>query len=123
MTTNTQIGPRRLRATLIGLGLDSRGNPTRIITGQDCLVFGGSAETQSELLETLLRLECELERIGQRLGDVEPEELAEIAWRIDSPELHEIALRLGSGLESSGRRFEDANAEELTELATAKRPT
>jgi hypothetical protein len=122
MTTKPQLGQRRLRATLIGLGLDGRDRPMRIITGQDCLVFGGSAETHSEMLETLLRLECELERIGQRLGDVEPDELAEIAWRIDSPELHAIALRLEDGLEDRGQCFAEADASELTALASGADP-
>src|SRR4051794_30408514 len=99
MTTNAQGGPRRLRAALVGLGFDGSDDPRRIITGEQCLMIGGSAETQAELLETMLRLESELERLGQRLGDVPPAQLAEIAWRIDSPELHEIALRLADGLE------------------------
>ena len=49
-----------------------------------------------------------------------PTELADIAWRIDSPELHEIALRLKSELERQGRAFEDLTAEELTALTQAE---
>ena len=70
------------------------------------------------MLETMLRLETELDRRGQRLSDVTPTELAEIAWRIDSPELHEIAVRLRTGLEHQGRMFHDLSAQELTDLAT-----
>jgi hypothetical protein len=120
MTTQVQSGPRRLRARIIGLGLDGSGGPQRIITGQECLVVGGSEETHAELLETMLRLETELERIGQRLGDVAPADLAEIAWRIDSPELHEIALRLESGLVQQGQAFHETSAKDLTELATGR---
>jgi hypothetical protein len=112
--------PRRLRATIIGLGLDGRGTPHRIITGEECLVLGGSEQTHADILETMLRLEVELERIGQRLGDVAPEELAEIAWRIDSPELQEIAQRIESGLSRRGRSFREVSAAELTELATGR---
>ena len=79
--------------------------------------MGGSAETHAEMLEILLRLESELDRRGQRLGEVSPSDLAEIAWRIDSPELHQIAMRLWDGLDRSGRQFEDLSAEELTELS------
>lgn len=122
MTTHAPRGPRRLRAALIGLGLDGRGDPQRIITGKDCLVLGGSAETQAELLETLLRLESELERRGRRLGDVPPAELAEIALRIDSPELEAIALRLESGLKRLGHSFAESTAEELTALAADSGP-
>jgi hypothetical protein len=61
-------------------------------------------------------MELELDRQGQRLGDLDPLELAELAWRIDSPELHDIALRLEAGLEQQGREFEELSAEELTAL-------
>ena len=37
------------------------------------------------MLETMLRLESELERLGQGLADITPDQLPEIAWRIDSP--------------------------------------
>ncbi len=102
MTTHSQAqgGTRRLRATIIGLGLDGQvQGPHRIINGEECLTVGGSAETHADLLETMLRLEGELERIGRTLGEVEPAELADIAWRIDSPELHEIAMRIDAGPE------------------------
>jgi hypothetical protein len=69
------------------------------------------------MLETMLRLEGELERIGRELGDVEPAELAEIAWRIDWPELEEIAVRMARALERQGRSFQSATPEELTLLA------
>jgi hypothetical protein len=69
------------------------------------------------MLETMLRLESELERLGLGLADVTPDQLAEIAWRIDSPELHQIALSLVEGLERSGRSFHESSAEELTELS------
>jgi hypothetical protein len=119
MTTQTESSrPRRLRATIIGLGLDDSDGPHRIITGRECLVVGGSEATHAAMLETVLRLETELERIGQRLGDVPPDALAEIAWRIDSPELQEIAHRLEAGLGRRGRKFSESTAEELTELAT-----
>jgi hypothetical protein len=94
MTDRFTHGQRRRRATIIGLGLDGLGTPHRIITGQDCLVLGGSEQTHADILETMLRLEVELERIGQPLGEVAPDELAEIAWRIDSPELQEIFVSL-----------------------------
>jgi hypothetical protein len=118
MTTPPGRGPRRLRAAIIGFGLDGQDgdSPHRLSTGEQCLLVGGSAETHAEMLETVLRLESELDRRGRRLGEVNPTELAEIAWRIDSPELHAIALRLKAELDRQGRRFEDLTAEELTEL-------
>lgn len=109
--------PRRLKAAFVGLGLDGHDGHHRIITGENSLVVGGSAETHAELLETVLRLESELDRIGQPLDEVSPAQLAEIAWRIDSPELHAIAVRLDAGLRRLGRSFHESTAAELTELA------
>ena len=122
MTTQPDAGPRRLRAAIIGFGLDASDDHQRLSTGDQCILVGGSAETHAELLETMLRLESELERLGQGLADVTPDQLAEIAWRIDSPELHQIALQLGEGLERSGRSFHDSTAEELTELSAGPGP-
>src|SRR3954447_17249669 len=116
MTKQPDGGPRRLRAAIIGFGLDGDDNQQRLSTGEQCLLVGGSAETHAEMLETMLRLESELDRRGRQLAEMNPTELAEIAWRIDSPELHEIALRLKAGLESQGRAFEDLTADELTDL-------
>src|SRR5262245_51069337 len=119
MTTTTQPGgePRRLRAAIIGFGLDGKDSHQRLSTGEQCLLVGGSAETHNEMLEIMLRLESELDRRGRMLAEVDPTELADIAWRIDSPELHAIALRLRDALHREGRRFEDVSAEELTELS------
>jgi hypothetical protein len=113
--------PRRIRAALIGLGLDSYDDHHRLTRSDQSLVFGGSAETHAQLQETVLLMELELDRQGQRLGDLNPLELAELAWRIDSPELHEIALRLEAGLEQQGRAFEDLSAEELTAILAPER--
>jgi hypothetical protein len=109
--------PRRLRAALIGFGLDNGDDEQRLTRGDQTLIFGGSAETHAELRATALKMEQELNRRGQDLGDLDPAELAELATTIDSPELHEIALRLKEGLERQGRAFEDLTAEELTALS------
>ena len=116
MTQPSSAPPRRIRAALIFLGRDSYDHHQRLTRSEQSLVLGGSAETHDELRETVLRMELELDRQGQRLGDLDPLELAELAWRIDSPELHDIALRLEAGLEQQGREFEDLSAEELTAL-------
>jgi hypothetical protein len=116
MIEQSLVPSRRIRATLIGLGLDASDDQCRLTRSDQSMVLGGSAKTHSELQETVLRMELELDRQGQRLGDLNPLELAELAWRIDSPELHEIALRLEASLEQQGRTFEDLSAEELTAL-------
>ena len=119
MTKQPDGRPRRLRAAIIGFGLDGDDNPYRLSTGDQCLLVGGSAETHAEMLETMLMLESELDRRGRRLDEVNPVELAEIAWRIDSPELHEIALRLKEGMDRQDRPFEEMTAEELTNMSRA----
>ncbi|MFI5458556.1 MAG: hypothetical protein ACHRXM_24245 [Isosphaerales bacterium] len=116
-------GPRRLRAALIGFGLDSGDDHQRLTRGDQTLIFGGSAETHAELRATALKMEQELDRRGRHLGDLDPLELAELATMIDSPELHEIALRLKVGLEQQGRAFEDLTAEELTALSAPSLPS
>jgi hypothetical protein len=122
MTTQPAGVRRRLRAAIIGFGLDGADSHQRLSTGEQCLLVGGSDETHAEMLETMLRLESELERRGRRLGEVTPIELADIAWRIDSPELHAIALRLDEGLARLGRPFEELTADELTELSAPLDP-
>ena len=116
MTTQPGGGSRKLRAAIIGFGLDGGDSHQRLSTGEQCLLVGGSAETHAEMLETMLRLESELDRRGHLLGDLNPVELAEVAWRIDSPELHAIAVQLADGLDRQGRRFEELSADELTDL-------
>jgi hypothetical protein len=116
MTKQPDGEPRRLRAAIIGFGLDGDDEQHRLSTGEECILVGGSAETHAEMLETMLRLESELDNRGRRLSEVNPTELAEIAWRIDSPELHAIALRLKRAIDRLGRAFEDLSAEELTKL-------
>ncbi len=117
MTTHAEGGPRRLRAAIVGLGMQSDDGQHRIITGEQYLLVGGSAESHAEMVETVLRLESELDRLGRGLGEMTPDQLAEIAWRIDSPELHQIAVRLDDGLRRTGRTFEESTAEELTALS------
>jgi hypothetical protein len=108
--------PRRLRAAFIGFGLDGPDEEQRVTRGDQTLIFGGSAETHAELRETALKMERELDRLGQDLGDLSPSELAELATIIQSPELHEIALRIQAGLDRDGRAFEELTAEELMAL-------
>jgi hypothetical protein len=108
--------PRRIRAALIAFGLDGRDDDHHVTRSDQGLIVGGSAETHAEIQETVLRMEEELDRRGQNLGDLDPEELADLAWRIDSPELHGIALQLEAGISRQGLRFEDMTAEQLTSL-------
>ena len=106
-----------MKAAIIGFGMDGQDPLNRVTTADNCILLGGSAEEHADMLDTILMLESELERIGRPLGEISPIQLAEIAWRIDSPELHRIALRLHDGLQRRGRSFSESTAEELTELS------
>ncbi len=110
--------PRRLRAAIIGLGLDGPLRPTRIVQSEECLLIGGSDSTHDALIEIMLRLESELDRMGRTLGELDPSELLDLAQRIDSPELELIAEQMEMGLRKSGRLFHESSPEELTALAT-----
>jgi hypothetical protein len=119
MTLIEQSGnpPRRLRAALIGFGLDSGDEHNRLTRGQQSFIFGGSAETHAELRESAFRMERELSQRGQELGDLDPTELAELATAIELPELLEIALRLQLELEERGCSFDELSADELTAMS------
>lgn len=111
------LAPKRRRAALLGIGLDGNATLERVITGEHTQVLGGSAETHANLLDVMLRLEAELLALGRSLEDVEPDELAEIARRVDFPELEEIAGRLQTGIASHGVAFTELSADELNSLA------
>jgi hypothetical protein len=119
LTQPSNPRPRRLRAALIGLGLDNADDTNRLTRGGQSLIVGGSAETHAELQETAMRMERLLDQWGRDLGELDPTELFELATMIGSPELRVIAVRIQSGLDAQGRAFEDLTAEELTELSAA----
>ena len=64
LTQQSSPRPRRLRAALIGLGLDSGDDDNRLTRGDQSLILGGSAETHAELQDTALKMERELDRAG-----------------------------------------------------------
>jgi len=116
-TTQTSTSPaRRLKAALIGIGLDGGDDPKRVTRSAQCLIVGGSAETHAEMREAAARIELELETMQRRLCDLDPLDLAELAFRVDLPELHQVALRLEDGLEPEGRDLQTLSADELTAL-------
>ena len=115
-SNHAAVGPRR--AALLGLGVASDDGVRRCLTAEHAVIVGGSAEDHAMMIETLLRLETELERMGRHLGQLSPDELIELAWRIDSPELMEAARRLRFALKRRGLRFEELTADNLTQLAS-----
>lgn len=113
MTRNSNQQPRRLKAALIGIGLDGDGDQQRVTRGPDCLVVGGSSETHAEMREAMTRIELALEAMDRQLGELDPAELAELAFQVDLPELTQLAIKLDDGLEREGLEFEEVSADEL----------
>lgn len=113
MTQHSTSQPRRLRAAIIGFGLDGDDDQQRVTRSAQCLVIGGSAETHAEMREAMTRIELELETMDRELGELNPIDLAELAFRVDLPELQGLAVKLETGLEREGREFEEVSADEL----------
>ena len=65
-------------AALLGIGLDNDDGHKRITTAEEFAILGGSAETHERMTETALKTFEELKQRGKKLGEVEPDELAEI---------------------------------------------
>ena len=66
------------KAALLGLGLDGSDGHTRITTGKNFHLVGGSKETHEVMQETAIKLNEELDRRHKRLEDVKPQELQDI---------------------------------------------
>jgi hypothetical protein len=70
------------KAWLLGLGLDNKDGHTRITTGEDFKLLGGSQETHSVMQEKAMKLNEHLSRRGKTLSDITQEEFHEIADKL-----------------------------------------
>ena len=61
----------------LGVGLDGDGH-RRVTECDHFLLIGGSGETHERMQETAIKFGEELERRGQRLQDLSPDEAAEL---------------------------------------------
>ena len=73
--------PRKSKAMLLGLGLDSDGHK-RVTTGPDFALVGGTEETHELMTEKAIKIGEKLKVKGKQLGDVRPEEFEEIAHAV-----------------------------------------
>ena len=67
------------KALLLGLGLDNEDGHTRVTTGENFALLGGSEETHGQMQEKAIRFNEELSRRKKRLEDVSPQEFLDIA--------------------------------------------
>lgn len=65
-------------AAIVGLGLDGTDGHTRVTTGKNFKLLGGSKDTHEAMQETAIKINEELDRRHTRLEDVKPNEFLDI---------------------------------------------
>jgi hypothetical protein len=102
---------------MVGFATDQADSVHRVTRLPNGTLMGGSKQSHEDMREIALRLELELDRLGVGLADLTPPELAEVAWRIDSPEIFEFAMHLDDGLRRRELQFHDSSPEVLMEIS------
>jgi len=106
-----------LRAAMVGFASDEVDSIRRVTRLPNGTILGGSRHSHDYLREIALRLEVELDRLGVGLAELSPPQLAEVAWRIDSPEMFEFAMHLDNGLRRRDLNFHESSPEVLMEIS------
>ena len=83
----------RKKAWLLGLGLDNRDGHTRVTTGENFNLVGGSEETHSLMQEKAIKMNEHLKSRGKTLDEVSREEFHEIADEVGMPLLDPESVR------------------------------
>ena len=73
------------KAMLFGLGLDNEDGHTRVTTGDNFKLIGGSEETHGTMQEKAIKLNEHLKRRGKTLDTVSRDEFHEIADKVGMP--------------------------------------
>lgn len=74
------------KALLLGLGFDNNDGHTRVTTGENFKLFGGSEDTHGTMTEKAIKLNERLKRRGKTLDTISREEFHEI--------VHEVGMRM-----------------------------
>jgi hypothetical protein len=82
------------QAWLLGIGLDNQDGHTRMTSGENFKLVGGSEETHGVMQEKAVKLNEHLKRRGKTLGSVSHEEFREIAGKLGMPLLEARRARL-----------------------------
>lgn len=72
------VKPKVEKAALLGLAFDAEDGHTRLTRGENFLLCGGSNDTHGVMQETVIKVNEQLKRRGQRLEDVSCRELRDI---------------------------------------------
>jgi len=78
-------GKLKRKKVLLGVGLDNKDGHTRVTTGDNFQLVGGSEETHGVMQEKAIKLNEQLKRRGKTLDSVGREEFQEIADKIGMP--------------------------------------
>jgi hypothetical protein len=73
------------KALLLGLGLDNKDGHTRITTGENFRLIGGSEETHGVMQEKTVKMNEHLKRRGKTLDTITRDEFHEIADEVGMP--------------------------------------
>ena len=77
---------KKIKATkktwVLGLGLDNLDGHTRITSGENFKLLGGSQETHGVMTEKAIKMNEQLKRLGKTLDTISHEEFHEIAHRV-----------------------------------------
>ena len=65
-------------AALLGVGLDNEDGHVRLTKGKNYALVGGSEDTHSQMQETAVKINEQLDNRGKRLEDVSVRELRDI---------------------------------------------
>ena len=76
--------PKKKKAVVVGIGLDSDGHK-RVTTGPNFALVGGSQDTHEQMTEKAIKINEKLKAKGKPLEDVSREEFDDIA--------HEVGLK------------------------------
>lgn len=68
----------RRKASLLGVGLDTKDEHRRITKGENFLLLGGSEETHEKMTETAIKLNEKLDSMGKKLEDVGKDEFSDL---------------------------------------------
>jgi hypothetical protein len=82
LTVATKKNKPAKKALLLGLGLDNKDGHTRITSGKEFHLVGGSAETHGVMQEKAVKMSEHLKRRGKTLATVTRDEFHEIADKI-----------------------------------------
>jgi len=73
--------PKKKKAVIVGVGLDSDGT-RRVTTGTNFALVGGSEETHQAMTEKAIKINEQLKKRGKSLEEVGAAEFADIAGEV-----------------------------------------